>query len=247
MDIAEIHVGSFATNVAQVAAAQIAGLLHGLEWDASDHDNWFDPASDLGAAATVVEQLGEYVIARQTPQGETLYRFALGRSLIADQGPYASLAYARRQPWETFVATCRAVHADLMAAQLATIEARRQARSEAPVSTIKREDSIFEEEDKLGDLIPEAVEALRLSGTYQRTHGPALDEARAKLAQQISDRAKFNGADPAKFDHDGDGKAGGARPQPLPGGSGPGQPLSVGEAPVKPPVNRGGRGRKKAD
>lgn len=269
MDITQIHVGSYATRIAQVAAAEIFEIINDIElFGPRDPANWFDPeldknpdeSAEIVQRENVVEALGEYVCARKIEVGETLYRHAVEKRLVADQGHFMALPFEQRQPWETFVSTCRNVYGDLLTAQLALADARRQAVAEAPAG-LKKEDSIFEDdEDDLGTLMPEAVEALRLSAGYARQHQAELQVERQRLVNIIDMRARFNGADPSKFDHDGDGRPGGSKsaieksierhsrkpnPASSSSGSGPGQPLSVGEAPVKPPVNRGGRGRKK--
>ncbi len=266
MDIAEIHVGSYATRIAQVAAAELAAVLQDVPDVA--YDIWFDLGrntpddetldDELAARGVIVEAMGDYVCARRIELGETLYRHAVDQRLVRDQGPFMDLPFEQRQPWETFVSTCRSVYGDLLVAQLAVVNARRQAQAELPAG-LKREDSIFaDDDDDLGTMIPEAVEALQLSGQYQRQNAAALQAERQRIHGLIDMRAKFNGADPAKFDHDGDGWPGGsktptekaisrqARKAARAGsGAGQGQPLSVGEPPARPPVNRGGRGRKK--
>lgn len=261
MDITQIHAGSYATRIAQVAAAELASWLH--EHPDLTLDTWFDPArstpeddslsAELAARDLIVEQMGEYVCARRIEVGETLYRHAVDKRLVADQGHFMALPFERRQPWETFVSTCRSVYGDLLTAQLAVADARRQAVAEKPAG-LKKEDSIFadDDDDDLGAMVPEAVEALRLSAQYHRQHQAELQAERQRLHDIIDMRARFNGADPAKFDHDGDGRPGGSAKSPTGKAIArqarkPKKPpaLSVGEAPVKPPVNRGGRGNKK--
>ena len=270
MDITSIHAISFATRIGQVAAAEISAWLNFPEEDfVLPHEIWFDPdrpspeddaggADEIAARSNIVDALGEYVCSRQVEGGERLFRHAVGQRLIAPPDSWPDLPFARRQPWETFASTCRQAFNDLRAAQLAVLEARRTVAM--PLTTMKLEDSIFagDEDSSLGTMVPEAVAALRLSGTYQRVHQDEterLQAERTRLVGLIADRGKFNGADPAKFDHDGDGKPGGSKPRSLSGSgpgrsspsrSGPGQPLSVGEKPVRPPRNKGGRGRRKA-
>jgi hypothetical protein len=272
MDIAQIHVGSYATRIAQVAAAEIFEIINDVEpFGPRNPANWFDPeldnhpdeSAEIVRRENVVEAMGDYVCERRIEVGETLYRHAVAERLVADQGDFLALPFEQRQPWETFVSTCRHVHGDLIVRQAHVIEQRRQAEIAQPAA-LAREDSIFEEIESLGDLRPEAVEASRISAAIHHENNVALPEARAGIQRALQgriDRLRFNGADPARFDHDGDGRPGGSksaidksierharkpeRPASSLSGSGPGQPLSVGEAPVKPPVNRGGRGRKK--
>lgn len=263
MNIIEIHAASFATRIGHVAAAEIAGLLLGNpELPAESLDNWFDPtrpnpmepetyAAEENARAEILDKLGEYVCKHQVEAGERLYRFATGQRVVVAIGEWAFLSFEQRQPWETFTSTCRQAFNDLKAAQLAIIDARRAAAVQAPAG-LKREDSIFEEVEDTFALRPEAVEALKLTAIYQRGQDAeklrladeAWDRMRAEAEAYNAEWDKFGG-DPAKFDHDGDGKAGGSKPRGR--RKGKGQPLSVGEAPVRPPVNRGGRGNRKPD
>lgn len=275
MNLIEIHAASFATRIGQVAAAEIAGLLSTREeetWTASEFQTWFDPSlappapihladgsvehydgAFLEQCAETLDKLGEYVCKNQVEQGERLYRYATGQHVVTGIGEWAALSFEQRQPWETFTATCRQAFNDLKAAQLAILDARRAAAAQAPAG-LKREDSIFEEVEDTFALRPEAVEYLRISPIYERGREAELqrlanvreDELRAQAEAENAEWDKFGG-DPAKFDHDGDGRAGGSRrrrPNPAhPSGSG--QPLSAGEAMVRPPQNRGGRGNKK--
>lgn len=87
----------------------------------------------------------------------------------------------------------------------------------APAPGLKREDSIFEEVESLGTLRPEAIEAARL----QQAAAQAVPEAKAP-----SPSVK-------------------ASTSPSEGEAKEGMPLSIGEAPMRPPVNRGGRGNRK--
>lgn len=261
MDITSIHAISFATRIGQVAAAEISAWLNFPDEDfVLPHEIWFDPdrpspeddaggADEVAARSHIVDALGDYVCSRQVEGGERLFRHAVGQQLVTPAAGWSELPFARRQPWETFASTCRQAFNDLRVAQLAVLEARRTVVM--PVTEMKLEDSIFagDEDNSLGTMVPEAMEALRLSGTFQRVRQDEMERLqgeRARLLGLIADRGKFNGADPAAFDHDGDGKPGGSRKRSATSGSGPGQPLSVGEQPVRPPRNKGGRGRRKA-
>lgn len=262
MDITKLHTVSFAARIGQVAASEITGLLQSPEgevWTVEDCQNWFDRTLDLDAAGDVVEQLGEYVCQHQVEEGERLFRHATNTRLVAPIGDWAGMSFEQRFPWESFVDACRQAFNALKAAQLAIIDARKAAEPVAP-ATLAREDSIFEEEDDMFALRPEAVEALKLTGIYER--GQIAEKERlaaAAEAQEAADRETFNGADPAAFDHDGDGRPGGSkvkRQEPLASAvdrsivrhqrrTAKPKPLSAGEAMAKPPVNRGGRGNKK--
>jgi len=263
MNLLEIHAVSFATRIGQVAAAEISGCLAPDYADfPTPNETWFDPTrgmpDDEGAAVDevagrleVLDKLGEYVCKNQVEAGERLYRYATGQHVVMPIGDWAALSFEQRQPWETFTSCCRQAFNDLKAAQLAILDVRRAAAAQAPAG-LKREDSIFEEVEDTFTLRPEAVEFLKLSPIYERGQDAerqrlaqvAQDQMRADAeaenAQWDLDKAAFNGANPAKFDHDGDGKAGGSRRRRTKPA-----PLSVGEQPVRPPRNRGGRGNKK--
>ncbi len=278
--VMDIDAASFATNIGQTAAAQVAALLWGeqdspaapiLNWPAANAAapaGWVQAEPDenlddvLPAIEATLDRLGLYVCAKGVDKGEWLYRQAVEWGLVPNWG-WAGMSFVQRQPWEAFVAVTLAQYRDLRAHQLALEETNRP-RPASVATTLKREDSIFEELPGIGDLDPVHVESLRLSGAYRRgqeeqKQRDAQDDAmraaaEAENAQFDADRVAFNGANPAAFDHDGDGRPGGSAPRnaveksidrnrrrraPKPA------PLSVGEAPVKPPVNRGGRGKRK--
>lgn len=259
MDITKIHTGSFATRIGQTAAAEVAGLLaiDDHELAALPIEKWFDQSrpdypDDEGNRRTdeeiermiVLEKLGDYVFANQVDQGERLYRWATGERLVVPIGDWPLLTFAQRQPWETFTSTARQAFNELKAAQLAILDVRKAAAAPAPAG-LKKEDSIFEEVEDMFELRPEAVEALKLTGIYergqeaerQRLAYEAEDAVRAEAEAYNAQWDKFGG-DPSKFDHDGNGKPGGSKPQRP-------KPLSAGETVTQPPRNRGGRGNKK--
>lgn len=274
MNLLEIDAVSYATHVGQQATSEIARLLWSaadapslpiLNWYAvgpADKADWLDELAltegEEGEVRTLLleqalEELGAEICRQGISQGEWLWREARERDIGNAEPDWSDMPPEQRLAWETFVNITRQAFGQIRTQQLALEDVMRPAPGSVPVS-LKREDSIFEEEDGLGDMRPEAVAALRNSASYTQ----AAQEARETRA---ADQAKFNGADPAKFDHDGNGRPGGAAPP----AAAPGQsqsaveksiarnqrkaskpsPLSVGEAPAKPPVNRGGRGRKK--
>jgi hypothetical protein len=254
MDLINIHAGSYATRIGQTAAAEVAGLL-AIEdaetvWSADDFQNWFDRtrAADDAGLADILDALGEYVCINQVDAGERLYRYATGERLVAPIGAWDTLGFAQQQPWETFTGTCRQAFNGLKAAQLAIVDARKAAALAAP-SGLKLEDSIFEETEDLFALRPEAVESLKLTAIYERGQAAerqrlafaAEDAMRAEAEAYNADWDKFGG-DPARFDHDGNGKPGGSKRKPKPQRP---APLSAGEAPARQRPNQGGRGNKK--
>lgn len=260
MDITQIDAASFATRTAQVATAELYSLLSSENDFSPPKPNWFnaslpadskDPREHVDrqvALDGLIERLGGYVCSHQVDQGERLYRWGVMEGIVP-RADWSAQPFELRQAFETFADTCRNTFMAISVAQLA-IEEARTAAGIVPVG-LKREDSIFADDgDTLGTLRPEAIAAGPLIGRYTRER--AAEEARIREQKRIddaaaavaaeADRQKFNGADPEAFDHDGDKKPGGSRKGPRRAKP---APKTVGEAPVRPPVNRGGRGRRK--
>jgi hypothetical protein len=228
MDLTSIEATSVAIRAGQVAAAELANLLlHEDEDQPTPIEDWFDPRGEyarpgeghqqqieqLGAA---VDRLGGYVCHSADPvSGERLYRWAVHEG-IARLVEWADLPFGRRQAFEVFAATTRAVYVPLKAEQT-----RLEAIGKEPPHQLglALADSIFEPEETLGTMRPEAIAAAPLISAY---HTAQAAEAAAAPKAKPAPREKA------------------AKPYvPL------SNALSVGEAPVAPPVNRGGRGNTK--
>jgi|GEM_PF-5457190 hypothetical protein len=242
MDITKIHTADYATRIGQTAAAEVAGLLAGPD-DADDAgmvtplEIWFDPtrpnyaprkqaaryADEMLERMVILERLGAYVCQRQVHSGEQLFRYAIGEGLVPNAN-WDTLSFEQRQPWEIFAHCCLQSFQALRTAQLAIIDARKAVNAAAPAG-LKREDSIFEEEDDMFALRPEAVEYLRNLPAYHRGRA---EEARRLAATAAVDQPQDDPKPAGK-------PRGGKRPAAL----------SAGEAPARPPVNKGGRGNKK--
>jgi hypothetical protein len=246
MDITTIDVASYATRVAQVAAAELYGLLNapddGSAWQAPA--NWFHPSTDLAAdgALTIIneriEQLGQYVVANQVEQGERLYRWAGSRGLLP-MGDWAQLDFAGRQAFEIFVDTCRHTYGGLAVAQKA-LEAARAAAGVRPVK-VAIEDTIFEEEESIWAMHPEALAAGPLMARYDREQEAAAAQAAAeKAAQDEAARAEQERlADLAAAQAQvAEKRAQRKKPKP--------EPVSAGETVAAHQPNRGGRGKTNA-
>lgn len=229
MNILEIDAVNFAGRVGHVAAAELAGLLnHG---EVRPEVGWF--AGELGAEAGAalgerIDGMAGYVLQRQC-SGETLYRAHGGAMEWQACSPWMWHCY------DLFVVTVLAVGSRLLAEQRWMEAAHRQAaQANAP---LKLEDSIFEREESLGTLRPEAVAAAAQMAAHE-----AASKAEARTRRRLQEarrRAERAAASVAEAE-----QAHGAAAAEL---SSTPAPMSVGEAPAKPPVNRGGRGRKKAE
>ena len=218
-DILDIDAPSFAARTAHVAAAEIYGLLTGLEGSSPD---WLGVRGNVPIGGAM-SALALFLVKQKVTQAETLWREAMSRGyLVREARTFDELPYARRLAFETFTRTLDQTHGSIHALQEKTRLAIAAAAQVAATPALKREDSILEEHEPIGALIEGGAEFL-------------------KAQQARLDRRKLNGADPASFDHDGDGRPGGSKPAAA-------KPAkrSIGEALAKPPANRGGRGKKKA-
>lgn len=220
MEILDINAVNFAGRVAHVAAAELYGLLvHG---EIRPIANWFDARVELDDQALTdrVDAMAVYV-AKRAPAGETLFRASRGADWTG-QDEAVRLAY------DLFASTVADVAGQLAKAQAAAEHALELATRPA-AAPVKLEDTIFEPEESLGTLRPEAVAA----AAQIAEHDKAV-KAEARARRKARDAAAR--AEKAKAAH----AAAQAKLQAAP------TPLSVGEAPPAPPVNRGGRGRKKS-
>lgn len=216
--IMDIDAPSFAARTGHVAAAELYGLLTD-----SKQPDWLGTLNgDLGDALGV---LAPFLIASKVDKAETLWREALDRRLVPREAArFADLPFARQLAYETFARVVLQTHTAIDGQQARIRSEQLAARQAAAQAPLKREDSILEEQEPLDKLI-EGGEAFLAAQTRR------------------VDRRRFNGAPPAAFDHDGDGRPGGSKPKD--GAAKPGK-RSIGSTPPAAPVNRGGRGRRKA-
>jgi hypothetical protein len=238
MDITKIDPVSYATRVGHMAAGEIYGLL--AETSATPALEAWYRAGDAGGleTAAIAEQvlhMGLYVATNQVDQGERLWRWAVSKAYVP-AGDWPVLGFASRQAFEVFVDTARHVYLGLATAQQAADAARRAAGT-AP-APLALEDSIFEREEALGTLRPEAVAAGPLMARYARERQLADAEEKAKAAaaaaaaeQEAAEEAARRAAREARPKR---------VPKPKPA------PLSAGDTLVAPAANKGGRGNKKA-
>jgi hypothetical protein len=233
MDLNSIAATSVAIRAGQVAAAELCNLLTHEEDDVpSPIEDWFDPRGfaeepptrelieELGSK---VDRLGGYVCHSADPvSGERLYRWAVIEGIVR-RGEWADQTFARHQAYDIFALTVRAAYTPLKAEQ-----ARLAAEGAPPPQQLglALEDSIFEETEGLGAMRPEAIAAAPLIAAY--------DQAAAKRAKEPAKPKRKVHATEVPDD---------LEPH-VPFANN--QILSIGEAPVKPPVNRGGRGKRKS-
>jgi hypothetical protein len=221
MDLTSIEATSVAIRAGQVAAAELTNLLtHEDEDLPTPIEDWFDPRGfheqpptheGIEELALKVEKLGGYVCHSPDPvSGERLYRWAVYEDLVR-RAEWIDLPWERRQAYELFAGTVRAVYVPLKAEQERLIAIGTEPPRQLGLAL---EDSIFEPEEGLGALRKESIAAAPLIANYQReTAAAAAAEAERKADEDPADAGRV---------------------------------LSIGEAPVKPPVNRGGRGNRKS-
>lgn len=247
MDITLIDAVSYATRVGNVAAGELYTLL---TLEAPDFEgpsyNWFNPSLPPGygtggkAADEVVDlhlkvaELGQYVCLNLVDQGERLYRWGSSKGIVP-AGEWAELDVAGKQAFEAFCDTVRHTYVSLSIAQQAQANAR-VAAGVRPPEKPAIEDTIFEKEESIHTLRPEAIAAAPLQARLQRETEEAEKRAAAeKAAQDEADAAaaeKQRRADKAAAT-----RAAKRANKPA--------PLSAGETVVAPPINKGGRGKKK--
>lgn len=234
MDITKIDPVSYATRVAHLAAGEMFGLLAEAQ-EPAQLEAWYR-AGNAGTLATAeigdqVLHMGLYVASNQVEQGERLWRWAVSKGYVP-AGDWPVLGLASRQAFECFVDTARHCYLGLATAQKAVDDAR-QAAGTAP-APLALEDSIFEREEPLGTLRPEAVAAGPLVARYTRERelDDAEEKAKAVAAKAVAEQAAA--AEAAR-------KA----PKPKRPPREKPAPLSAGDTLVAPPANKGGRGNKK--
>ncbi|RUW39145.1 hypothetical protein EN739_24400 [Mesorhizobium sp. M2A.F.Ca.ET.017.03.2.1] len=218
MDILEINAVSFAGRVAHVAAAELAGLLQFGE--VKPVPTWFthDELEQGINLTSQVEDMTAYV-AKRGCGGETLY-------LHRNVGDWNAEDPAIKMAFDLFASTAGSVVARIVEAQNAAEKALELATRPAPAA-IDVEDTIFEKEESLGTQRPEAVAAQKGIADYDKAQ-EADRKAKAE-AKRLADAAKRATRSTGS----------GAKPPAKPA------PMSIGETPAAPPVNRGGRGNRK--
>lgn len=231
MDITTIDATSYATRVAQTAAAELYGLLSADEYS-GPVAFWFNP--DLSAAspeelAPSVDMLGQYVVAHQVEQGERLYRWGRDRALVPFV-PWTELDFASRQAFSTFVDVARTTWVAIAANQKAIEDLRRE-QNVPPPPKPDLEDTIYEPVGSMWEERPEVAQAAPFVARYEqgRLEAAAQVKREAEEAAQQEKLRQEEAARPVKRE-----------PRAKP------SPLSLGENPPAHQPNRGGRGRRKS-
>jgi len=250
MDILEIDVTSFATRPAAIAAAELYGLLESGEpraiptWYCGDRAA--DPGVDLGLD---IEGMASYVV-RRSANGETLWNRNLidGVALpIGADAAFAAQPRALQLAYNLFASSVEMISQALVRDQNeAERELEQRTRPQPPKPNI--EDTIFAPVEPMGKLRPESVAASQAINDLNQAQTEAAGEAAGDEPQT----GEFHSDDPADADtaavgDDDRGDAVGddvARDDDRPATP---EPMSIGEPPAAPPVNKGGRGRKKQD
>lgn len=226
MDILEIDAVNFAGRVAHVAAAELYGLL--LHGEVKPEPCWF-MVDDIEAEEIdqKIDAMAAYVAKRRCA-GEQLFRAHTRSCPWEEENPWRHAAF------DLFSSTVTIVAAQLLKRQAQAERALDLATRPTP-APVKLEDTIFEPEEGLGKLRPEAVDAQAQIATYDQAQAAAKAEPEAGARETPPDQMPAETA-PAVERR--------AKPKQKSGQT-IAEPMSVGEAPATPPVNRGGRGNKK--
>lgn len=227
MDILKIDPVSYATRVAHMAAGEMYGLLSD-KTEAPALEAWYRPGAptlETHEIASQVLAMGGYVAAQTVTQGERLYRWAVMRGFIPPGIDWSALQLADRLAFEVFVDTARNAFGGLAIEQKAVTDA--QAAAGIAPAVLKREDSIFDEQEPIGTLRPEAVAAGPMLERYQRARERADMETRQAAEAERKKQERKDAAAARKA---------AARPMTA---------LSAGETLVAQQPNKGGRGKTK--
>lgn len=239
LNILDIDAVSFAARVAQVAAAEICGLLTAGEPIAVP--DWYkteDSERDQEKIAADIEAMAAYVVTRGS-FGEQLWRWNTSQKRTPKEPDWTGVELADRIAYDLFCTTMRQVHRAIVEAQ-AKAQRTAEEAARAPAPGLKREDSIFEEETGLGEQRPEAVEAARFTAERKQAEKEAARlKRRLEAARKRQEKAKA-AAEAAAAELAGQQQAMAAMSAGAPAAT-----IPIGEAPPAPPVNRGGRGKRK--
>lgn len=167
-DILAIDAVSFACRAGQVAAAEIFMLLEGIDqmhaivWYRSGQ---LPPQPDHRTFEVVereVNELAAYVCQRESNDGERLRIYAHSQGMEVAGGLWIHQSLPTRMAFTVFAETCLSVYRTIDRTQAAE-RAARAIEAAAPNPGLKREDSIFEETESLGELIPGVLEGFAAS------------------------------------------------------------------------------------
>tara|TARA_R100000750_G_scaffold40168_2_gene25979 strand:- start:960 stop:1631 length:672 start_codon:yes stop_codon:yes gene_type:complete len=155
-----------ASAVAHLAAARLYALMTSDAEEPGVDFGWFDRLGEFANMPDAPEEqkarhqqvqqrifrLAAYVRGRDLQSTETLYRHDGGRDWPNETEPY-------RQALEVFRLTALSVASGMETRRAALADIERQEIAKKQAKPLKLEDSIFEPEDKMGDLLPHAVQA----------------------------------------------------------------------------------------
>jgi hypothetical protein len=149
-----------AAAVAHLAAARLYALMTSDAEEPGVNFKWFDHAGVFAAEGKGVMEvvtaqvtgMASYVRSRQVQSAEQIFRHTGGKD-------WASQPVAYRQALEVFRLTALSVATGMEARRNALIEVERQKIAAGHVKPLAIEDSIFEPETSLGEMLPHAVQA----------------------------------------------------------------------------------------
>ncbi|CAN7375385.1 hypothetical protein LJR231_002254 [Phyllobacterium sp. LjRoot231] len=192
MDILEIDAASFAGRVAHVAASELHGLV---SWGKTGGIiNWYDRGGSELPPEQInldIDAAADYVTTKHC-SGEQLWHKMLLEKRASPTKPhqiaFTDLPFSVQLAYNIFAQVCDMAHARIQTEQnRAENELELATRPDVP---LKLEDSIFEPEEHMGTLRPEAVIASGLDAVRRD-----LEERDALLLQAEADVAAITGLD----------------------------------------------------
>ncbi len=183
--IKEIDPVDFAGGVAHVAAAQLFSFLSTTQnMEGLTAVNWFcggsNETDDLQRSVT---QFADYAV-RADAGGEQLWRWGNIQGHVTqdipDSGSFDELALPYRFAFSLFAEISKIAHRQIDQLQLEIRRAEAAKEAAANVPALKLEDSIFEEQDGLGDMEPHQAQFLKDQAALDQA---ATDRAAAAAAE----------------------------------------------------------------
>lgn len=153
MNILEIDCESYATRVGYSAAAELYALLHD-EPRSPETLSSFLPITVPEKTETELMDMGTYVCRKGCDSGERLFRWLKARGTYDME--WQDAPDQVRQTLDCFVSVCGQTHTKLRCLQITAEAAAKKPGKPKPVDI---EDTIFEPEGSLAELLPHAVEA----------------------------------------------------------------------------------------
>lgn len=173
--------------VAHLAASRLHALLTSDAEEPGVDFLWFDRTAlfageiedAVAASAAHITRMASYVRTRQVEKAEQLHLYTGGRD-------WAGQSQAYRQALDLFRVTVLSASAGMERRRNALGEAERQEAAAKRVQPLKLEDSIFEPEDKMGELLPHAVQADRDAAKARAAEGAKAKDGTDNAGEALS-------------------------------------------------------------